>query len=62
MRHKLYLDKPTQVGVNKIMIPKVLQEYYGNNISVYINGSEVKSFFLKGIRYVRDWINGNSEN
>ena len=54
MRHKLYLDKPTQVGVNRIELPKVLAEYYKDSATVYIDKIEKPSKF-SGIDLFENW-------
>jgi hypothetical protein len=43
MRHKLYLDSPTQVGKNRITLPSALANYYGNTAQAYVNGRQVLS-------------------
>jgi len=49
MRHKLYLDDYTQVGKNKITLPKALADYYGNTATAYVNGRQVESKGFKDI-------------
>jgi len=43
MRHKLYLDDYTQIGKNRITLPKDLADYYGNSATAYVNGRQVLS-------------------
>ena len=43
MRHKLYLDDYTQVGKNKITLPKALADYYGNTATAFVGGRQVES-------------------